>query len=180
MAVKGKLTTDNFPSPCLLYCVMIARQCRGVLRRLRTACYDCRCSILGSRKQLATGSFTSREPSSRYSLSGGCFACTSCECTHYHKHDQRTTWRHLPGDLQAFAKVPLVCRKLWPRECGVIPNDSQDLVLFKSSKKWSSNSRDFLPCRHKYWQKKLSSGRSLAVKAVSPEIDHLGTVCNCA
>ena len=37
------------------------------------------CSILGHRKQLATGSCTSREPSSRYSLSGGCFGCTYCE-----------------------------------------------------------------------------------------------------
>ena len=39
------------------------------------------CSTSENRKQLATGSFTSRGPSSRYSLSGGCFGCTYCECT---------------------------------------------------------------------------------------------------
>ena len=37
------------------------------------------CSILGNRKQRATGSFTSRERSSRYSLSGGCFGCSYSE-----------------------------------------------------------------------------------------------------
>jgi len=39
------------------------------------------CSILADRKQLATGSFTSRGPSSRYSFCGGCCGCTYCECT---------------------------------------------------------------------------------------------------
>ena len=39
------------------------------------------CSILGNRKHPATGSSTSRGPSSRYSLSGGCFGCTYCEHT---------------------------------------------------------------------------------------------------
>src|ERR1700722_6185228 len=48
-------------------------------RLLRTATLVT-CSILENRKQLATGSFTSRGPSSRYSWSGGCFGCTYCEC----------------------------------------------------------------------------------------------------
>ena len=45
------------------------------------------CSILGNRKQLATGWFTSRGLSSRYSWSGGCFGCRYCERT-----QNRTAW----------------------------------------------------------------------------------------
>jgi hypothetical protein len=40
------------------------------------------CSILENRKQLATGSCTSWEPSSQYSLSAGCYGCMSCKNHH--------------------------------------------------------------------------------------------------
>lgn len=42
-------------------------------------CYHRSCLILESRKPPSTGSFTSPEPLSRYSLSGGCYACTCCK-----------------------------------------------------------------------------------------------------
>jgi hypothetical protein len=61
------------------------KECICVLSRRYVTCAGpatiAACSILGNRKQPPTGSFTSREPSSRYSLSGGCFGCTYCKCT---------------------------------------------------------------------------------------------------
>lgn len=150
----------------------------AMLRRLRVACYDCPCSILANRKQLATGSFTSRGPSSRYSLSGGCFACTSCEYTQHPKHGQRALWISSPVDPQALTNVSLVRRKLWLRGCRV-PNDSQGLVLSKVRR---SVRPIHVTSRHSGTNtgRKLTSGWSLTVRAVSREIDHLGTVCNCA
>ena len=58
------------------------------------------CSILGNRKQRATGSFTSQGPSSQSSSSGGCFVCTFCEHTHKRQHGQRAKSRFFDGNAE--------------------------------------------------------------------------------
>src|ERR1700730_13734190 len=62
------------------YFAIRRRQLRRARAPARGPATIAACSILGNRKQRATGSFTSREPSSRYSLSGGCFGCSYSEC----------------------------------------------------------------------------------------------------